>query len=259
MTEGLSESPVRPRTVLVADDQLYFRIAQDPQNVHLLDDTSAMIVPFRGRPEVNEAQVQAIRTLLENAGRLVPRALLILNPYDADSYEIADDAIEAFSVAKYHAFANVSRLLGAKEVRFLDARIESERADWQAKVAALLPVGGGEAEASRDIVKRIEERLSGRLQFMGGAPEPDAASEYLRRSHLSHDPVLRSLVDMRTGGNLITSYEFTLSGTRESTANLSSALQIASAGPVKALEIGAKFSTTAQSVRDIEIKTEITF
>lgn len=258
MTNADSKT-VRPRTVLVADESLYLRIAQDPENVRLLDDTDAMIVPFRGRPEINEADVNAVRALLDETGRLVPSALLIRNPYEADDYEVAEDAMEAFSIAKYHAFANVSRLLGASEVRFLDARAETEHADWQSKVAALLPAGSGEAEATREVVKKIEDRLSGRLQFEGGPPQPDAARDYLRRSHLLRDPVLRSLVDMRTGENLITAYEFTLSATREATANFSSALQLANAGPVKALEIGTRFSMMAQSVRNVEIKTEITF
>lgn len=245
--------------MFVADEQLYLSITQDPDNVHLLDDMSAMIVPFRGRPEVHEAAVGEVRALLAEAGRLAPRALLVRNPYQADDYEVADDAIEAFSIAKYHAFANVSRLLGATEVRFLEARAELERADFQARVAALFPVGSGDAEATRNVVKKIEDRLGGHLHFTGGTPDPESASDYLRRSNLTHDPVLRSLVEMRTGANLITRYEFTLNGTRESTSNLSSALQIANSGPLKALEIGAKFSMMAQSIRDVEIKTEITF
>ncbi|MGX1696380.1 hypothetical protein ACWIBQ_13450 [Microbacterium keratanolyticum] len=254
------ESPaVRPGTVLVADESLYLQLSQDPANVHLLDDTSAMVVPYRGRPELNAASVSEVRGLLESTGRLVPNTLLIRSPYDVDDYETAEDAIEAFSVAKYHSFANVSRLLGAKEVRFVEARVDVEQTDWQARVAAFIPAASGEVEATREVVKKIEDRLSGRLQFTGAAPDSDAALDYLRRSYLSRDPVLRSLVDMRSGGNLITNYEFTLSAIRESTASFKSTLQLASAGPVKALEIGARFSMMAHSVRDVDIKTEVIF
>lgn len=64
---------------------------------------------------------------------------------------------------------------------------------------------------------------------------------------------------MRTGKNPISAYKMTLSGTRESAANLRSAPKIANAGPVKAVEIGASFSKTAELISSIEITTEITF
>lgn len=72
-------------------------------------------------------------------------------------------------------------------------------------------------------------------------------------------PQLRSLVEMRDGRNLLTRYEFTLSGTRESAANFSSALSIANAGPVKAVDIGVTFAKTVTAIREVEFRTEIEF
>lgn len=250
---------IRPRSILVADDDLYLRIAHDSDDVRLLADSDAMIVPYSVEPALNARAIESVRTLLRDSGQLAPKSLLIKNPYQAESYESADEAIGTFSITKYHAFANVARVLGATEVRFLEAKVELENSSLQAKIAAMLPAGGGDVEAAREVTKKLEDRLSAHLTFDGGAPNPAAADDLLKRSHLAHDPQLRALVNMRTGGNLLTRYDFTLSGTRESTSNLTSALQIANAGPVKALEIGAKFSMMAKAIRNIEIKTEITF
>lgn len=255
-----SESkPIRPRSVLVADDEMYLRLAHDANDVRLLADADALIVPYSVEPALNTGTVDSVRTLLRESGQLVPKSLLIKNPYQAESYESADDAIGTFAITKYHAFANVARLLGATEVRFIEARVELEDTNWQAKVAAMLPSGGGEAEAAREVSKKLEDRLSGHLTFGGGPADAVAADDYLQQSRLSRDPQLRSLVDMRTGVNLLNGYEFTLSGTRESSSNLTSALHIANAGPVKAVEIGAKFAMMAKAIRNVEIKTEIVF
>lgn len=138
--------------------------------------------------ELNARAVASVHSLLQSSGQLAAGALLIRNPYEPDSYEMSEDAIESFSVAKYHAFANVSRMLGAKQVRFLEAKAESQDESWQAKIAAILPAGSGDAEAVRDVAKKLDDRLSGHLTFEGGAPDPEAAREYLRRSYLTHDP-----------------------------------------------------------------------
>lgn len=46
---------------------------------------------------------------------------------------------------------------------------------------------------------------------------------------------------------------------RESAANFSSALNIANAGPVKAVDIGVTFAKTVKAIREVEFKTEIEF
>lgn len=102
---------VRPRSVLVVDDSTYFKIAERRETVHLLENTDALIVPYSGHAELNRSAAVAVHNLLAEAGQLVPKALFIRRPYDADGYELAENAMESFSVAKYHAFGNLARIL----------------------------------------------------------------------------------------------------------------------------------------------------
>ena len=250
---------VLPRSVLVADDRLYRQISQNSDSVALLEDLDAMVIPYSCHAEVNAQQTAPIREVLLAAGQLTAGALLIKNPYETSSYEFAEFAIETFASAKYHAIANVARLLGAREIHVVEAKVDHNVANWGAGVKGKIPVGGGEAEISHEVTKKLEERLEGHLKFPGSDPAPEDALAYLLRRNLSNDQQLRDLVEMRTGTNLISHYKMTLSGTRESAANLRSALKIANAGPVKAVEIGASFSRTAESISSIEITTEITF
>ncbi|TFB66161.1 hypothetical protein [Cryobacterium sp. Hz9] len=254
--EGMS---ALPRSVLVADDRLYRAISQNPDSVTLLEDLDAMVIPYSGRAEVNEQQSASIREVLLAAGQLISGALLIRNPYETASYEFAEYAIESFASAKYHALANVARLLGAREIHVVDAKVAHTVAKSGAGVKAKIPAGGAEAEISKEVSKKLEERLEGHMKFPGAEPAPEDALVYLRRRNLSNDQQLRDLVEMRTGANPISHYKVTLSGTRESAANLRSALKIANAGPVKAVDIGASFSKTAESISSIEITIEIAF
>jgi hypothetical protein len=234
-------------------------IAHGPDSVDLLEDLDAMVIPYSGTAEVNEEHVAWIREILIEVDQLMPGALLVKNPYESSSYELAEHAIETFASAKYHALANASRLLGAREIHFVEAKVDLNVGGWAGGINAKVPVGGADVEISNEVTKKLEERLEGHMKFPGSDPEPSAAMAYLGRRNLANDPQLRDLVEMRTGANLISNYKMTLSGTRESAANLRSALKIANAGPVKAVDIGASFSKTATSISSIEITTEITF
>lgn len=258
----MSEGPVMPpmpKSVLVAPDDLYHRIASGPHTVELLERLDAMVVPYSVTPLFNESTVLAVRDHLESEGQLLRGALLIKNPYDPVTFELAENSLEAFTEAKYRATANVARLLGAVEVTCKETRVESESQSWNADLKATFKVGDGSANAKREVKKRVHARLDLHYVFSGGEPSPSEALEYLERRNLAHDYRLRDLIEMRTGTHRVVKTELMLSGTRESDSNLACGLELANAGPVKLLEIGASFTTTMQAVKDVEITVEITF
>jgi len=248
-----------PRSVIVADNDLYREIVMGPDSVSLLEDLDAMVIPLSGKAEAHERENAAIREVLLAAGQLIPRALLVRNPYEAASYELAADALEAFASAKYHALANVARLLGAREVEFIDAKIDQSVDRWGANLLIRTPWANGTGSASNEVTKKLEKRLEAQMSFPGGEPAPTEALDYLRRRNLANDQQLRDLVEMRTGTNLISAYKMKFSGTRESAANLLSALTIANSGPAKAASVGGDFSKKADGTSSIEITTKITF
>jgi hypothetical protein len=251
----------RPRSVLVVRDDHYIRMLGDPNALPLINDVDAMVVPYSHRPEVHEGQVSTVRKLLQSSGQLVAGALLIKNPYESGRYEQADHALETFASAKYHAMAEVARLLGARDVSFVEAKIENTVSGWNGGNKLKVPgLARGQGSIEREVKKNVKGKLDLRLQFPGSAPDPVQASAYLVQHNLQHDPRLQSLVRMRTGDNLVRLYEMTLNGTMESAANVKSALNIASAGPIRdQVTLGGTFIKTAKSIMSIEITTVITF
>lgn len=259
MTEAQGTG-TRPRSILIVDDRRYREISQSPQYVDLLQDPESAVVPYSVRPESNEIQVIAIREMLLQAGQLVSGALLIKNPYEDEVYAFADSALEIFASAKYHHLANVARLLGAKEVDFIEAKVERETNRVQAALKAIIPgLGGGEVDVANEVAKKLDERLQGEMRFTGADAAIDDALGYIRDHYLSNDHQLQALVDMRRGENSLQHYKMSLSATRESDANFKCAARVSSKVPAKAINIGATFANNAESFRNIEITTEISF
>ncbi|MDZ8275721.1 hypothetical protein R2Q81_07125 [Microbacterium aquimaris] len=251
---------VLPRSVAVVDDATYLDIVQDPKALALVDDLDAVVVPYAGRAAVHEDDVARVQQLLVRSGQLVQNALLIKNPYEGETYEGADTAVEAFAAAKYHALANVARLLGATEVKFLEATVGSESATWLATAKlGIAKLGMLDAKASTEVQKKLKAKLAGRMVFPGSAPDTDGASAYALRRNLQGDQQIRDLVDMRTGTNPITHYRMTFSGTRESASNFNAGLKLGAAAVSAGVDLGADFSKTVETFRDIDIEVEINF
>lgn len=249
-----------PRSVLVAPDDLYLRLAEDPNSVALLQDLDAMVVPYTRKPELNKQQVLAVRELLAAADQLSPGSLLIKNPYDSSTYVFAERAIETFARAKYDAIANVARLLGAREIHFVEAKIETHTTTWVAGIKAKLQVTAADGSTTKEVKSRLKTRLEGLITISEPETASDEAMAYIERCNLSGDLELMTLVRMRKGpGGLLKTRTMKMSGTQESEANIRSALSIANAGPMKAIQIAPSFTATAQSIREIEIITEIKF
>ncbi len=253
-----SEAIPLPRSVLVVDDHLYREISESPDSVDLLDDLDAMVIPYSAKAEVNVAEVASIRRLLLDAGQLAPGSLLVKNPYTPAAYEPADLALEAFALAKYHALANVAKHLGATKVSFVDAQVDNAESSWNATAKAKAPVAKADIQVSREVTQKIANKLHGEMTFDGAAPDIDSALESLRVRNLMSDQQLRYLIELRTGTNPIASYKMTLSGTRESSANLRSALNLAVSVP-KAGDGSASFTRVVTTISNIDITTEITF
>lgn len=248
-----------PKSVLVAPDALYLQIAAGADSVDLLQSRDAMVVPYSMSPHFHQQDVLRVREHLQNQGQLVKGSLLIKNPYDPDTFELADNAIAAFTDAKYHAMANVARLLGALEITLKETRVESHVEAWNAELKARFKIGDGKASAKKEVKKKISALLDVHFEFPGGQPDPVQALEYLERRNLAHDYRLRDLIEMRSGSSQVIKYEMKLSGTRESDSHLACGLELANAGPVKLLQIGASFTKTVESVKNVEITTEILF
>lgn len=248
-----------PRSVLVASDALYLQLASDPDTIGLLQRVDAMVVPYAANPLFNESRVLRVREHLDLRSQLTEGSILIKNPFDLDSFEIAENAIAAFTADKYRVMAKLAALLGAVEVTLGEARVESERAEWSGDLKSRFKIGSGASSAKREVRGQVTSRISAHLTFPGGSPSLEQAREHLDRHNLSRDNELNALVQLREGPYPVIRFEMKMSGTKELESSLRCALDLANAGPVKLLQIGGSFTKTANVIKDIEITTTIDF
>lgn len=247
-----------PRSIAVLSDQDYKSVLQNPDDVERLEDSEAMVIPYSAEPQVNDCEVNAARDLLESSGQLASGSLLVQNPYDPESYVPASEAIETFAVAKYHHLAVVASLLGAREVRVTDAKVERKMSDTSGAAKVGAKGVGVEANVTTDFASELAAQLKLETDFAGSDPEPEEALAYIREHNLLGEHAMTALVALRRGKNPVLRYQLTLDATKESQRNIKSAMKIATALP-KLVEVGGDFARTAGAVNSIKITTEITF
>jgi hypothetical protein len=246
-----------PKSIVVVDDHTYLKLLSDPSTVKLLENTTAMIMPVMIAPMVNERYVTEVRDLLDAQGRLTDNVLLVKNPYDETSYEQAESAVATFAGERYDALGNVVRLLGARELRLMEAKVDNSKVSWDANLKVKIPVVGAGGKANRDVIKRLAGRLDARMTFEGGQPNPEAARKFMREHRLDADPKMNSLVQMRENGPLLTTYAMTFNGSSEASTNLDIALKVAA--KLKLVKVDVSFDRATSSISSVEISTEITF
>jgi hypothetical protein len=247
---------IMPRTIVVLDEKTYKVMASEPSKIELLENLDAMVVPYTGSIKVNAEPVGAIRHGLLVSGQLAPDNLLIKNPYKTTEYiqtTSAQDAFATFAADKYHHFANVVRILGAREVHLEEGKGEDQSLAVKGGVKAQKPVTA-EVDASIGILKKIKARLRAEMRFPGSEADPEAALEYMKKHLLSGDPQMESLVEMRRPPNQIQKYKLVFNCTRESAINVRAAASVA-----QLVGLGFNFSLDTHALSDIEIVTEITF
>lgn len=249
-----------PRSILILPVATYGDLTRSREWADLHEDADeALVIPYSGKASASQEVVDEIRALLSEQDLLESGSLLIRSPYDADHYERAEDAIEAFASAKYHEVALIAGLLGARSVRFVEVKVDQNRSRAAGALAAKIPAASAKADVSQDVARNIEKRLEGDFTFDGADPDIKGARDLIKRKRLSSDRQIAALVEMRAGTNPIKRYRITMNGTRESTTNVKSALRIAHAGPIKAADIGVDFVRTVEAISRIEITTEIEF
>lgn len=246
-----------PRSVVVVSDETYQKMKRDPASVDLLSDPDSLVVPYSTMGESGTTAI--VRELLEQADQLDIGTLLVRNPYEPDSYTLADEAVEVFTGTKYQVLAKVAGLLGATSVRFVEAKVDVDRSSISGSAKGAAKVVKADASVERDWEDRITRDITAEFNFEGGKPDLEAARVYLSEKRLRSDHDLSSLIELREGPNPLRKRVVTLNATRESDRSLKAALKLANSGPIKVADIGTGFRHSVEALRKVELVTEINF
>lgn len=212
MTEGTwPNEPNRRKTILVLTQKDIDALHYEEGGADLLLNEEVCILP--SSLQKKNAVVQG----LIDSGLVRPGAVLIQSPFDKNRYEFSTQAVERFALDKHLHFSTLCMNLGASEVTVEqvewknreDKKIYSHQAD-------LTMEGSGEIKIEGEELASFCDKLVLHDKFQGGLPDLQAAEEHLRRTGLSSDAEMRSLIDLRrNSNNLLASRELQLNLTSE--------------------------------------------
>jgi hypothetical protein len=167
--------------------------------------------------------------------------VLVQNPYSTSRYFLEEDAAVEIALEKTLCVAEVCHLLGARKFEVNSVQNATDGTEWNA-------VGGGGAKgivgklkANGGRSQQLARKITLADSSSGGAPDVNAAREYLSRHNLESDSMLRSLVDMAAfPGNSIESRSLTIDVSREAKSTLKLALEINAANQAAGTASGGR-------------------
>ena len=245
------DEPHRRKTVLVLNQQDIDALEYEEGGVDVLLNEEVYILPSSS--QYSNPVVQR----LFNSGLARPGAVLIQSPFCKNRYENSTRAVERFALDKYLHFSALCRDLGAREVTV--EQIESKDTEGKGPVsiqANLSMKGSGGIKIEDEELALFYGKLTLHDKFPGGSPDVPAAEEHLRRTGLSGDADMRSLIELRRNpNNLLTSRKLQLNMTSEIKRNFN-VLANLNVPPYISLEAGYDRHVREQTEFTLTIKVD---
>ena len=238
--------PHRRKTVLVLDQQDIDALRYEAGGADLLLNKEVYTLSSSSLEESNPI----VQDLIES-GLVRPGAVLIQSPFDKNVYENSIQAVKRFALAKYLHFSTLCRDLGAREVTVkLIEKKNTEHSNFKVDLSILSMKGTGDVKIKDKETASFYDELTLNDKFQGGPPDVPAAEEHLKRTGLSGDDAMCSLIQLRRNpNNLLSCRELRLNMTSEVKRNFN---------VLANLNVPAYISLEADYDRHVRKQTEFT-
>jgi hypothetical protein len=201
------------RTILILSRYEYERLNYESWGNPLLRDAMNGKVFILISSEINEENLiiqNIIQKGIETEGNL-----LIQNPYDQSDYEIVDNALSNFTLAKWSHFVTFCDYLGVKNLTIEQAEVSSLSGKELYKGEIDTPVGNVNLDWKQTIDKLRQSSLRIKRNILNSERDSNVAEQYLRK-YFSNDQFIKSLIDLQPKG----SYELEFNLTQEVKRNI---------------------------------------
>ncbi len=207
------DEPHRRKTVLVLDQQDIDALRYEAGGADLLLNKDVYTLSS----SLEEWSLNPIVQDLIDSGLVQPGTVLIQSPFDKNVYENSIQAVERFALAKYLHFSTLCMNLGAREVTVEQIELKNTEDRKIVSIQGGLSMKGtGDVKIEDKEMASFYDKLTLHDKFQGGPPDVQAAEEYLKRTGLSGDDAMCSLIDLRRNpNNLLSSRELRLNMTSE--------------------------------------------
>lgn len=162
-----------------------------------------------------------VQTLIDQ-GVVTSGAVLVQDPFDKSLYYRETEAMEQIALAKLLHFSTLCGHLGAHEVEIKQLTQKKEGRMVSLSFEGGSPiVGSGKLKKEEEELEAFAHQLTLAHEFDGGEPNVQDAAEFLQRTGLSSDNIMKDLLTKaQIQNNRLKSWNITLRLTTEARSNL---------------------------------------
>lgn len=206
------------RAILVLQQHDMERCSYEPGAGQALIDDEVFVLQLPVC--VNREVPPALQSIID-ADLARPGNMLLLSPYDVNSYVDASLASGHFALEKYMHFSNLCRHLGAKEVTVKQIELRTGSSKSTINIKGGRPGVSAQFTTENEDLEKFCKMINLHDEFSGGPPNIDQAESFLRQKKLWADPTMRTLVEMRRdGANQLITRELVLNLSSETKRSL---------------------------------------
>lgn len=178
------------RLVLVATDVQVDGLEHDKDGLELLKNQEVTILPIK------QADIFDTQFALLGGIRPQPGMLLLMSPYDDNTYVEVSDARSLIAIEKASLTLRFCSLLGAKSVAVKNIKIVDTENHKELTIDAQYNTISGSLTGKKSEIENIKNQIKVNASFSGGKPNFEKAEQLLRSSRLISDPLLKHLLEM---------------------------------------------------------------
>lgn len=219
MTTGsFPPDPNARRAILVLKQHDVERCMYEEGAAKALIDDETYVLPFPICMPDNPPK--ALQNIFD-AKLTRPGIVLVQSPFDPDTYVEASLAPQGFALDKYMYFSTLCMHLGAKEVSVEQIELKTRHGASTFNLQGEHVLGNVHLGVTSEELQKFSDQMSLRDEFDGGPADIAKAERLLRRTGLSSDPSMRTLLEMRREGkNQLRSRKFIINLSSEVKNNL---------------------------------------
>lgn len=241
------------RLVLVATDVQVDGLEHDKEGLELLKNQEVTILPIK------EAEVFNNKFKILGGLRPQPRMLLLMSPYDDNTYVEVSDARSLIAIEKASLTLRFCSLLGAKSVAVKNIKIVDTEKQKELSIDAQYNTVSGSLKGKITDIENIKNQIKVNASFSGGKPNFEKAEQLLKTSRLVTDPLMKHLFEMVRDSETIDNkineitQEVSLTQSLQNTFDLVARINFPSGF------VGGKFKTTVKEKIEIFLSLIIKF
>lgn len=178
------------RLVLVASDVQVDGLEHDKEGLELLKNQEVTIMPIKNA-EIFDSQFNILGGI-----RPQPGMLLLMSPYDDNTYVEVSDARSLIAIEKASLTLRFCSLLGVKSVAVKNIKIVDTENHKELTFDAQNNTVKGSLTAKKSEIDNIKNKIKVSASFTGGKPNFEKAEQLLKTSRLLSDQLLKHLLEM---------------------------------------------------------------